>query len=117
MHLLRFGAAFCPFVQRSWIVLEYLDFNYQYFECDPYRKPKALMEVSPRGLVPALKLTDFNPPRALAESTVINEYLEEFALLLVLVNCRLILMAIGELSNRVASVDYCLLIHVSWKYR
>ena len=46
-------------------------------EVDPYKKPQALLEVSPKGLVPGLKLHDYNPPRALNESTVILEYLEE----------------------------------------
>ena len=46
-------------------------------EVDPYKKPKDLLEVSPKGLVPALKLNDHNPPKALNESTVILEYLEE----------------------------------------
>lgn len=47
-------------------------------EVDPYKKPKELLEVSPRGLVPGLRLNNFNPPRSLNESTVIMEYLEEY---------------------------------------
>ena len=47
-------------------------------EVDPYKKPKELLEVSPKGLVPGLKLHNFNPPRALNESTVILEYVEEY---------------------------------------
>jgi glutathione S-transferase len=47
-------------------------------EVDPYKKPKELLEVSPKGLVPGLKLQNFNPPRALNESTVILEYVEEY---------------------------------------
>lgn len=46
-------------------------------EVDPYAKPKDLLEVSPKGLVPGLKLNEFSPPRGLNESTVILEYLEE----------------------------------------
>lgn len=48
-------------------------------EVDPYKKPKELLELSPKGLVPALKLklNDHDPPRALNESTVIMHYLEE----------------------------------------
>ncbi|KAK7683116.1 hypothetical protein QCA50_013789 [Cerrena zonata] len=68
-----FGSCFCPFVQRVWIALEYLD------EVDPYKKPAELIEVSPKGLVPALKLNTFTPPRGLNESTVILEYLEDLA--------------------------------------
>lgn len=74
-----FGACFCPFVQRAWIALEYLGVPYKYYEVDPYKKPQGLLEVSPKGLVPGLKLHDYNPPRALNESTVILEYLEDVA--------------------------------------
>ncbi|KAK7029368.1 hypothetical protein VNI00_014622 [Paramarasmius palmivorus] len=49
-------------------------------EVDPYKKPQELLELSPKGLVPALKLNSFNPPRALNESTVILEYLNDLAL-------------------------------------
>jgi glutathione S-transferase len=59
------GACFCPFVQRAWIALEVLNqglpddqsrkaskVDYAYVEIDPYKKPKELLEVSPKGLVP-----------------------------------------------------------------
>ncbi|KAG6857887.1 hypothetical protein C0995_004385, partial [Termitomyces sp. Mi166 len=48
-------------------------------EVDPYKKPHDLLEVSPKGLVPGLKLHNYNPPRALNESTVIMDYLEDLA--------------------------------------
>ena len=47
-------------------------------EVDPYKKPKELLEVSPKGLVPGLRLNQFDPPKALNESTVILEYAEEY---------------------------------------
>lgn len=46
-------------------------------EVDPYQKPKELIEVSPKGLVPGLRLNKYDPPRAVNESTVIMEYVEE----------------------------------------
>lgn len=46
-------------------------------EVDPYQKPQELLNVSPKGLVPALMLNAFDPPRALNESTVILDFLEE----------------------------------------
>lgn len=46
-------------------------------EVDPYQKPAELLEVSPKGLVPGLRLNNFDPPRGLNESTVLLEYLEE----------------------------------------
>ncbi|KAL0576949.1 hypothetical protein V5O48_005020, partial [Marasmius crinis-equi] len=48
-------------------------------EVDPYKKPPELLEVSPKGLVPGLKFNNFNPPKALNESTVILEYLNDLA--------------------------------------
>lgn len=46
-------------------------------EVDPYKKPAELLELSPKGLVPALRLNNFDPPRALNESTIIIDFLEE----------------------------------------
>lgn len=46
-------------------------------EVDPYKKPKELLDVSPKGLVPGLRFNNYDPPRALNESTIILEYLEE----------------------------------------
>ncbi|KAJ7368788.1 thioredoxin-like protein [Mycena albidolilacea] len=74
-----FGSCFCPFVQRVWIALEYLQIPYKYYEVDPYKKPADLLEVSPKGLVPGLKLHKYTPPRGLNESTVILEYFEDLA--------------------------------------
>ncbi|KAK7468561.1 hypothetical protein VKT23_003066 [Stygiomarasmius scandens] len=74
-----FASCFCPFVQRVWVAFEYLQIPYQYYEVDPYKKPKDLLDVSPKGLVPGLKLNNFNPPKALNESTVILEYINDLA--------------------------------------
>ncbi|KAJ7129237.1 thioredoxin-like protein [Mycena epipterygia] len=74
-----FGSCFCPFVQRVWVALEYLGIPYKYYEVDPYKKPAELLEVSPKGLVPGLKLHKYTPPRGLNESTVILEYFEDLA--------------------------------------
>ena len=46
-------------------------------EVDPYKKPKELLEVSPKGLVPGIRFNRFKPPRSLNESTVIMDFLEE----------------------------------------
>ncbi|KAF7332358.1 RNA polymerase I-specific transcription initiation factor RRN3 [Mycena kentingensis (nom. inval.)] len=50
-----------------------------FYEVDPYKKPAELLEVSPKGLVPGLKLHKYTPARGLNESTVILEYLEDLA--------------------------------------
>lgn len=47
-------------------------------EVDPYKKPPELLEVSPKGLVPALRFHDSDIRKSLHESTVILEYLEEY---------------------------------------
>ncbi|KAI0764011.1 glutathione S-transferase C-terminal-like protein [Trametes elegans] len=74
-----FGSCFCPFVQRVWAALEHLGIDYKYYEVDPYKKPAELLDLSPKGLVPALRLDYYDPPRALNESTVIVDFLEELA--------------------------------------
>ncbi|KAF8434574.1 glutathione S-transferase [Boletus edulis BED1] len=74
-----FAGCFCPFVQRGWAALEYLGIPYKVHEVDPYKKPQELLEVSPKGLVPALRLSNYTPPRALNESTVIMDFLEDLA--------------------------------------
>lgn len=68
-----YGSCFCPFVHRVWISLEHKQLNYQYVEVDVYRKPKLLLDINPRGLVPALRHGDWGS----YESTVLMEYLED----------------------------------------
>lgn len=68
-----YGSCFCPFVQRVWISLELKGLPYQYIEVDPYKKPESLLQVNPRGLVPALRHGDWG----CYESTVLMEYLED----------------------------------------
>ncbi|KAM0122984.1 hypothetical protein ACP6JC_000392 [Aspergillus fumigatus] len=72
-ELKLFGSCFCPFVQRVWIALEIKGIPYQYIEVDPYQKPQSLLEVNPRGLVPALRHGDWGS----YESSVLLEYLED----------------------------------------
>lgn len=59
-----------PFVQRVWIALELKGIPYQYIEVDPYEKPQALLDINPRGLVPALRHDNWG----CYESTVLMEY-------------------------------------------
>jgi glutathione S-transferase len=63
-------SALSPFVQRVWIALELKGIPYQYIEVDPYQKPDSLLEVNPRGLVPALRDDDWG----CYESNVLLEY-------------------------------------------
>jgi glutathione S-transferase len=59
-----------PFVQRVWVALEAKGIQYQYVEVDPYKKPQALLDVNPRGLVPGIRHGDWG----CGESTVLMEY-------------------------------------------
>ncbi|KXT03574.1 hypothetical protein AC578_10021 [Pseudocercospora eumusae] len=68
-----YGSCFCPFVQRVWISLELKGLDYEYVEVDVYRKPKLLLDINPRGLVPALRHGEWG----CYESTVLMEYLED----------------------------------------
>ncbi|CZR60819.1 related to glutathione transferase omega 1 [Phialocephala subalpina] len=72
-ELKLFGSCFCPFVQRVWIALEAKGLQYQYIEVDPYKKPQALLDVNPRGLVPGIRHGDWG----CGESSVLMEYLED----------------------------------------
>jgi len=65
-----------PFVQRVWITLEFLNLPYQYIEVDPYKKPQALLDVNPRGLVPAIRQGNWG----CGESTVLMEYVSDLPL-------------------------------------
>ncbi|CAI6338485.1 unnamed protein product [Periconia digitata] len=60
-------------VKRVWIALEEKGIQYQYIEVNPYHKPKSLLDLNPRGLVPTLQYQE----KPLYESTVLCEFLEE----------------------------------------
>ena len=67
-----------PFVQRVWIALELKGLDYQYIEVpDLYEKPKLLLDMNPRGLVPTIVHGDWS----CYESTVLLEYLEDLSTL------------------------------------
>ncbi|KAI8623924.1 glutathione S-transferase [Xylariaceae sp. FL1651] len=80
-----YGGWFCPFVQRSWIVLHEKNIPHQYVEINPYHKAPEFLALNPRGLVPTLAVpasTDAaqskgKDPKPLYESTIICEYLDE----------------------------------------
>ncbi|EIN09108.1 hypothetical protein PUNSTDRAFT_134275 [Punctularia strigosozonata HHB-11173 SS5] len=95
------GNCFCPFTQRIWVALEYLGIDYQassfsffytsvtfsclergtaqYVEVEPDERLSDLLQVSPRRLVPGLRLDAYDPPRTLNENAIILDYLEELA--------------------------------------
>jgi len=75
-----YGGWFCPFVQRSWIVLHEKQIPHQYIEINPYKKDPEFLKMNPRGLVPTLAVpvdVKGNEQRPLYDSTVLCEYLNE----------------------------------------
>ncbi|KAI0513338.1 glutathione S-transferase [Xylaria bambusicola] len=76
-----YGGWFCPFVQRSWIVLVEKGIAHQYIEINPYRKDPEFLALNPRGLVPTLAVPPADDGKAAAkplyESSIICEYLDE----------------------------------------
>ncbi|KAF8146869.1 glutathione-S-transferase [Mycena galopus ATCC 62051] len=68
-----YAAWFCPFVQRSWITLEEKGIPYQYKEVNPYKKEKHLLDINPKGLVPAVEYHG----KTLYESLVLCEFFED----------------------------------------
>ena len=86
-HPLKLWAGwFCPFVQRTWIVLQEKGIDYQYHEVNPYKKEAEFLEVNPRGLVPTLECPRLDERgnhlegergKPLIESSVICEYLDD----------------------------------------
>ncbi|SPO05457.1 related to glutathione transferase omega 1 [Cephalotrichum gorgonifer] len=81
--LTLYGGWFCPFVQRVWITLHEKSAPHRYVEINPYKKDRELLDLNPRGLVPTLRIPageeggGSGGARALYESLVVCEYLEE----------------------------------------
>lgn len=74
------GGWFCPFVQRSWVVLHEKEVPHQYVEINPYHKAPEFLALNPRGLVPTLSVptgANGKEHKPLYESCVVCEYLEE----------------------------------------
>ncbi|KAI0546749.1 glutathione S-transferase [Xylaria curta] len=78
-HALKlYGGWFCPFVQRSWVVLHEKEIPHQYVEINPYHKAPEFLALNPRGLVPTLAVpASGGEEKPLYESTIICEYLDE----------------------------------------
>ncbi|AFR98466.2 glutathione S-transferase [Cryptococcus neoformans var. grubii H99] len=68
---------FCPFNQRIWIALEERKIPYQYHEVNPYKKEETFLKLNPLGLVPTLEIKTAQGSKALYESDVLAEFLED----------------------------------------
>ncbi|KAM0330875.1 hypothetical protein ACHAQA_003831 [Verticillium albo-atrum] len=80
-----YGGWFCPFVQRSWMVLHEKHIEHHYREINPYNKDpegpnKEFLSLNPRGLIPTLAVPaqeNGGKSRPLYDSTIVSEYLDE----------------------------------------
>jgi glutathione S-transferase len=63
----------CPFAQRTRMILIEKGIAYELTEIDVYQRPAWFRDVSPYGKVPLLR----HDGRAIYESAIINEYLDE----------------------------------------
>ncbi|KAL7911895.1 glutathione S-transferase [Trichoderma velutinum] len=68
-NIVLWAGWFCPFTQRSWVVLEELGITYQYKEV----VLTSWTEISPKGLTPGLQVNG----KPLHDSAIINEFLNE----------------------------------------
>ncbi|KAK8866183.1 hypothetical protein IAR55_001334 [Kwoniella newhampshirensis] len=68
---------FCPFNQRIWMALEERKIPYRYHEVNPYKKEQKFLRLNPLGLVPTLEIKTSQGSKALYESDVLVEYLED----------------------------------------
>ncbi len=71
LHLISFR--YCPFVQRSLIILHEKGIDFELSYIDLYNKPDWFLKISPLGKVPILQVGEV----VLFESAVISEYLDE----------------------------------------
>ncbi|EEY19627.1 glutathione transferase omega-1 [Verticillium alfalfae VaMs.102] len=80
-----YGGWFCPFVQRSWMVLHEKRIDHHYKEVNPYNKDpdgpnKEFLGLNPRGLIPTMAVPARDgggKVRPLYDSTIVSEYLDE----------------------------------------
>jgi glutathione S-transferase len=68
-----YSASVCPFAQRTLILLNEKNIDYQLIEIDLDNKPDWFIKISPYGKVPLIKHNN----QYIYESSIINEYLEE----------------------------------------
>ncbi|MCE7889531.1 MAG: glutathione S-transferase [Sorangiineae bacterium PRO1] len=73
MHLRFITSRLCPFAQRNLIVMHAKKLDFEVVWVDLFDKPAWLFELNDAGKVPLLEVDG----ELLAESTVINEFLEE----------------------------------------
>lgn len=68
-----YNMRFCPYAQRTRLVLEHKEIPYEMVNVNLKRKPEWLFEMNPIGLVPVLQWDD----HVIHESATCNDYLDE----------------------------------------
>ncbi|XP_063953688.1 glutathione S-transferase omega-1-like [Lytechinus pictus] len=68
-----YSMAFCPYAERTRLVLAAKDIDYELVNVNTYKKPEWYFDKNPDGLVPTLELDD----KLIQESLVTCEYLDE----------------------------------------
>ncbi|XP_007252319.1 glutathione S-transferase omega-1 [Astyanax mexicanus] len=73
-HLRIYSMRFCPFAQRTRLVLQAKGINFETVNIDLKEKPEWYLEKNPQGLVPTLELPN---GKVIYESPITCEYLDE----------------------------------------
>ncbi|XP_077978839.1 glutathione S-transferase omega-1-like [Glandiceps talaboti] len=68
-----YSMRFCPFAQRTRLVLAAKGIEHETVNCNLKNKPEWLFEKNPKGLVPVVEHGD----KVLYESLIVNDYLDE----------------------------------------
>jgi glutathione S-transferase len=76
MALIVYGANLSPFVRKVRVALAEKGLDYQLEQVTPFAPPPDFLAISPLKRIPAFRDTDRPEPNALADSSVICDYLE-----------------------------------------
>lgn len=76
MALIVYGANLSPFVRKVRIALAEKGLDYQLEQVTPFAPPPDFLAISPLKRIPAFRDTDRPEPNALADSSIICDYLE-----------------------------------------
>ena len=76
MALIVYGANLSPFVRKVRVLLAEKGLDYELEQVSPFAPPPEFLAISPLKRIPAFRDTDRPEPNALADSSIICDYLE-----------------------------------------
>src|ERR1041384_8482723 len=76
MALIVYGGSVSPFVRKVRVVLAEKGLGYSLVRVNPFQPSPEFLPISPLKKMPAFRDTDLPEPNALADSSVICDYLE-----------------------------------------